>query len=270
MEAIVRLTAFSGIFIILAFLETIAPRRKLSVSKLWRWSTNLSMTILNIVLIRIIFGAVLVRTAIAVQENGSGFLNYLESPYWFEFAAAIIFLDFMIYLQHLIAHALPIFWRFHLVHHTDLDFDVTTAARFHPVEIIVSLIFKLGLVMVSGASPASVLVFEIILNGSAQFNHSNLKLSDGFDRLLRKTLITPDFHRVHHSIKPEETDSNYGFFLPCWDYLCGTYRAQPSLPHTEMTIGLKEFRGKEGLSFYSLIKLPFILSTAMTGRTDQK
>ncbi len=259
---------FAGVFITLAFLEVRSPRRKLSLSKFRRWLTNLSLTVLDIVLVRLIFGAFLLQTAIAVEANGSGFLNYFELPYWLDFLAAIIFLDFMIYLQHLIAHALPIFWRFHLVHHTDLDFDVTTAARFHPLEIILSLIFKIGLVMASGASPAAVLAFEVILNSSAQFNHSNLKLPKQIDKKLRKVLITPDFHRVHHSIVREETNSNYGFFLPFWDYLCGTYRAQPSLPHTEMSIGLREYREKGGLTFYSLIKLPFLSDTGKAGNTS--
>lgn len=174
----------------------------------------------------------------------------------------------LIYLQHLVAHALPIFWRFHLIHHTDLDFDVTTAARFHPVEIIVSLIYKIGLVIVMGAPPLAVLVFEIILNGSAQFNHSNVKLPDILDRILRKFIITSDYHRIHHSNKPSEINSNYGFFLPYSDYLCGTYRAQPSLPHSEISIGLKEYRKKEELTFPSLIRLPFIAHTGKVGWLD--
>ncbi|MFQ5465060.1 MAG: sterol desaturase family protein [Thermodesulfobacteriota bacterium] len=214
MEAIVRLTAFLSLFVVPALLETVAPRRKLSASKPRRWLTNLSLTGLNIVLVRVLFGAVLIRTAVSVRENGSGLLNYIELPYWLEFSAAILFLDFMIYVQHVLSHALPIFWRFHLVHHTDLDFDVTTAARFHPVEIIVYLVIKVALVMVSGAPPAAVLVFEIILNGSAQFNHSNLNIPGRVDRVLRGLIITPDFHRVHHSTRPVETNSNYGFFSP--------------------------------------------------------
>ena len=165
MEAIVRLTAFFGIFALLAFLEIIAPRRELSVSKAWRWFTNLSLTGLDMVIVRLLFGTATIQTALFAQEHGWGLLNYLHLPAWLAFLTAIIFLDFMIYIQHVMFHALPIFWRLHLVHHTDLDFDVTTAARFHPIEIIVSLIFKLGLIVTIGAAPVAVLVFEIILNG---------------------------------------------------------------------------------------------------------
>lgn len=261
MEAIVRLTAFLGIFAVLALSETIAPRRKLSVSKSWRWFTNLSLMGLNIIIVRLLFGAAFIQTAVFAQENGWGIINYLQAPHWLGFLVTIVFLDFMIYIQHVLSHALPIFWRLHLVHHTDLDFDVTTAARFHPIEIIVSLIYKLGLVIVIGAEPAAVLVFEIILNGSAQFNHSNLNLPIGLDRILRWFIITPDFHRVHHSVKVAETNSNYGFFLPYWDYLCGTYRAQPALSHTDMVIGLKEYRDKGELTLPSLVVLPFVART---------
>ncbi len=268
MEAIVRLTAFFGIFTILAFLEIIAPRRELSVSKVWRWFTNLSLTGLDIVIVRLLFGTATIQTALFAQEHGWGLLNYIHLPHWLSFLAAIIFLDFMVYIQHVISHALPIFWRLHLVHHTDLDFDVTTAARFHPIEIIVSLIFKLGLIVVIGAAPVAVLVFEIILNGSAQFNHSNIKLTDGLDRILRWFIITPDFHRVHHSVKVAETNSNYGFFLPYWDYLCGTYRDQPALSHKDMVIGLKEYRDKGELSLPSLVVLPFVARTGQFSRRD--
>ena len=268
MEATLRLTVFFGIFALLALLEVVAPRRVLSVSKSWHWFTNLLLTGLDIVIVRLLFGAATIQTALFAREHGWGLLNYLHLPSWLAFLTAIIFLDFMIYLQHVISHALPIFWRLHLVHHTDLDFDVTTAARFHPIEIIVSLIFKLGLIVVTGAAPAAVLVFEIILNGSAQFNHSNLKLTNGLDRILRRFIITPDFHRVHHSVKVAESNSNYGFFLPWWDHLCGTYRAQPLLSHTEMSIGLKEYRDKEELSLPSLVVLPFVARTGQFSRRD--
>ena len=201
------------------------------------------------------------------KQQGWGLLNYLHTPYWLAFLVAIIFLDFMIYIQHLISHAVPILWRFHLVHHTDLDFDVTTAARFHPLEIVLSLFYKLVLIVVIGAAPTAVLLFEIILNGSAQFNHSNIKLRYRLDRILRWFIITPDFHRVHHSVKVGETNANYGFFLPWWEYLCGTYRAQPAMPHTEMSIGLKEYRERGELSLLSLVVLPFV---ARTGQFDKE
>lgn len=268
MEAIIRLTAFFGIFALLALLEVVAPRRKLSVSKGWRWLTNLSLTALDMVVVRLLFGAATIETALFARDHGWGLLNYLHLPSWLAFLAAIIFLDFMIYIQHVLSHALPIFWRLHLVHHTDLDFDVTTAARFHPIEIIVSLAYKLGLIVVIGAAPAAVMLFEIILNGSAQFNHANLKLPVGLDRILRRFIITPDSHRVHHSVEVAETNSNYGFFLPFWDYLCGTYRAQPALSHTDMSIGLKEYRNKGALSLPSLVALPFIARTGQLGQEE--
>ncbi len=269
METIVRLTAFLGIFASLALMEKVMPRRELSMSKLWRWFTNLSLTALNIIIVRVLFGAALVKTAVFAGESGWGVFNYLKFPYILEFLVTIVFLDFMIYIQHILSHALPIFWRLHLVHHTDLDFDVTTAARFHPLEIIISLIYKLGLIIAIGASPAAVIAFEIILNGSAQFNHSNIKLSDRLDRILRWFIITPDFHRIHHSVRQVETNSNYGFFLPYWDYLCGTYRSQPSLPHTEMVIGLKGYSDVSRLSFTSLIMLPFEKPASMYREEDK-
>jgi len=270
MEVIVRLTAFSGVFIILAIMETAAPRRRLSVPKLWRWATNLSLTGLDIIIVRFIFGAAVVKTALFAESSGWGVLNYLQLPHWMEFAAAVIFLDLMIYIQHVLFHAVPLFWRFHQVHHTDLDFDITPPPRFHPVEIIVSLLYKIGLVIVSGASPGAVVVFEVILNGSAQFNHSNVKLPLRLDRLLRGVIITPDFHRVHHSTNPVETNSNYGFFLPYWDYLGGTYRAQPALSHTDMSIGLERYRKREELTLPSLLTLPFVASTGRSGGARRK
>ncbi len=269
MEVFVRLTAFLGVFTFLAIIEKVMPRRGLSVSKPWRWFTNLSLTGLNIIIVRLLFGAVLVKTALFVRENGWGILNYLEFSYVLEFLVAIIFLDFMIYIQHVLSHALPIFWRLHLVHHTDLDFDVTTAARFHPLEIIISLIYKLGLIIAIGAAPAAVIAFEIILNGSAQFNHSNIGIPPVLDRILRSFIITPDFHRVHHSVRPVETNSNYGFFLPYWDYLCGTYRPQPALSHTSMVIGLKEYRDISRLTLTSLIMLPFEKPASMYREEDK-
>jgi sterol desaturase/sphingolipid hydroxylase (fatty acid hydroxylase superfamily) len=268
MDDIVRLTAFFGIFAILAVAEVIAPRRKLSVSKRWRWFNNLALTGLDVITVRVIFGAAVIKTAIFAQENGWGVLNYLQAPYLLRFLVTIVFLDFMIYIQHVLSHALPIFWRLHMVHHTDLDFDVTTAARFHPLEIIISLVYKLALIVVTGAEPVAVLAFEIILNGAAQFNHSNLNIPAGLDSVLRRFIITPDFHRVHHSVKIVETNSNYGFFVPYWDYLRGTYRAQPALSHTEMIIGLKEYRDKRKLSLPALVILPFIVRTEKHVRRD--
>jgi len=208
-----------------------------------------------------LFPLLAVDLARLAQEQGWGLLNQFWMPAWVAVALSVIFLDLVIYLQHVLFHAVPALWQLHRVHHSDLDYDVTTALRFHPIEILLSMVIKLGVVAAFGPPPLAVLIFEILLNGTAMFNHGNIFISQKIDRLLRKILVTPDMHRVHHSILLEETNSNFGFNLPCWDRLFGTYREQPAEGHMKMTLGLEAFRNPQKLHFFSLLMQPFLKTT---------
>lgn len=252
----IRFVIFLGTLFVLAIAEVQYPRRVLAHSKAARWFVNLTLTIVDGVLVKLILGAAAVGVAAYSQSKGWGLINYLELPWIVGFFVGFIFLDFMVYLMHVIAHALPFLWRFHIVHHTDLDFDVTTALRFHPLEIIISMLYKIMLVVAIGADPITVMIFEAILNASAQFNHSNLNIPKGLDEKIRKVVITPDFHRIHHSVLVEETNSNFGFFLSWWDKLFGTYKPQPSVEHTEMAIGVDVYRDAEELSLQGVLMIP--------------
>ena len=241
-EAILRLSVFLGLFIILASAEALAPRRTRRLPRRRRWVTNWGLTLLNTAALRLLAIALpllAVGAAVDAQAGGWGLFNVLNWPAWVEFALAVLILDFMIWLQHLITHKIPLLWRLHRVHHADRDMDVTTAIRFHPVEIALSMGLKIGLVYLLGPAAMAVVLFEIILNGTAMFNHSNLRLPDRVDRMLRLVLVTPDMHRVHHSVHRAEHDSNYGFSLSIWDRLLGTYVAQPAQGHDDMTVGLR-------------------------------
>ena len=241
-EAILRLGVFLGLFIIFASAEALSPRRPRQYGRPKRWATNLSITILNTIVLRLMaFGLPLLAVGAALDagQKGWGLFNHLSWPAWVEVALSILILDFAIWAQHLVTHKVPILWRLHRVHHADRDMDVTTAVRFHPVEIGLSMLLKIGLVYLLGPSALAVVLFEILLNGTALFNHSNLKLPLALDAVLRRVLVTPDMHRVHHSLLREEHDSNYGFALSIWDRLMGTYVAQPRRGHDGMTIGLE-------------------------------
>ena len=254
---IIRLGFFLGIFIIMALWEMVGPRRKLTTSKASRWTWNLCITFINPLILRLVFPIAAVAVAIKAQEKGWGLLNLYELPYWVKFAVTILFLDMVVYLQHLMFHAVPLFWKLHMVHHTDLDYDVTTGLRFHPVEIVISMVIKMTAVAALGPPPGAVVAFEVILNGMAMFNHGNVRLHLGVDRVLRRLVVTPDMHRVHHSIYPRETNSNFGFNLSWWDRLFGTYKAQPTDGHEGMTIGLRQFRESKELTLPGLLLLPF-------------
>jgi sterol desaturase/sphingolipid hydroxylase (fatty acid hydroxylase superfamily) len=256
-EGILRIVSFFGVLSIIALWEIIAPRRALTTRKRQRWFANLSMIAIATLLVRFTFPLLPVGLAILAQEHGWGILNRISLPPWLAVALAVIALDLVIYLQHVLFHFLPILWRLHRMHHTDLDLDASSGNRFHPLEILISIGIKLGAILVIGASPLAVLLFEILLNATSIFNHGNIRIPLGIDRCLRTLLVTPDMHRVHHSIIPRETNSNFGFNLPWWDYLCGTYRAQPSAGHLEMTIGLKEFRDPARLTLPRLLIQPF-------------
>jgi sterol desaturase/sphingolipid hydroxylase (fatty acid hydroxylase superfamily) len=260
-ETIIQLLFFFSIFAFVAIWEQLAPRRPLTVSKRIRWISNLSITFFNPLMLRLIFPVLALDMAVKAQENGWGLLNNLDLPYGLELAIGIIALDLVIYLQHVMFHAVPVLWRLHMVHHADLDYDVTTGLRFHPIEIILSMGIKLSVVATLGISAAAVLIFEVLLNATAMFNHGNIHLPLKIDRIVRYLVVTPDMHRVHHSVIIRETNSNFGFNMPWWDRLFGTYRDQPTKGHENMTIGLSQFRDVKRLTLPWLLVLPFIGKT---------
>lgn len=237
-ELAIRLSAFFGIFAIMGLWEVLAPRRKLLISKARRWTSNLGLVALNSLLLRLLFPAAAVGMASYASVNGWGLFNTIDLPFWLEVLLCVVIMDLVIYLQHVMVHAVPLLWRLHRVHHADPDYDVTTGARFHPIEIILSMLIKFATIAAFGPSVVAVMIFAVSLNGMAMFNHGNVGLPAGLDRRLRWLLVTPDMHRVHHSIATDETNSNFGFNLSIWDRLMGTYRNQPRLGHTEMKIGI--------------------------------
>jgi sterol desaturase/sphingolipid hydroxylase (fatty acid hydroxylase superfamily) len=242
---------------LMAAWEVFAPLRALRTSKPIRWFNNLSITFLDAFVGRLVFQLSAVSLAILGEEHGWGIFNYLRVNSVTAGVISIVLLDLAIYLQHLIFHKVRIFWFIHGIHHTDLDIDVTTGARFHPVEIVLSMLIKMGIIVLMGIPAWSFLVFEILLNGTSMFNHSNIRINTKVDRFLRLLLVTPDMHRVHHSVIIREHDSNFGFNLPWWDRLFGTYKDQPTAGHTDMVIGLANFRDPKSLSFPRLLMLPF-------------
>lgn len=257
-EQNIRLVAFLSVLAIIAIWELIAPRRKLTDNKRRRWIANLTLVALDTIVVRLIAPVLPVGMALMSQERGWGVLNIIDFPTGIKIILAIIFLDFVIYLQHVLFHFLPILWRLHRMHHTDLDIDVTTGNRFHPIEIVISIGIKLGAITLIGPPALAVVAFEVILNATSQFNHGNIRMNEAVDQWLRLVVVTPDMHRVHHSVIPRETNSNFGFNLPWWDRLCGTYRSQPEQGHEAMVIGLKEFRNPTALTLSRLLIQPFV------------
>lgn len=253
----VRLSVFAAVLLLVALWEVVAPRRPLLDSKPGRWITNLSLVLIDAAVVRLLFPLMPITVALITQERGWGILHQLNAPYLLAVSLSILTLDFIIYLQHVTFHHVPFLWRFHRMHHTDLDLDVTSGNRFHPIEIVISMLIKMGAIVLLGAPAAAVLIFEVLLNSCAMFNHGNIMLSAKVDSLLRLCLVTPDMHRVHHSILVRETNSNYGFNVPWWDRLCRTYRAQPEKGHQGMTIGLKEYRDPQQLRLLRLLIQPF-------------
>lgn len=257
MEAALRLGIFFGIFAIVAALEVFLPRRPKTASWRKRWGINVGILMLDIVAQRLTVGAAAFATAIYAQQHGWGLFNYLQWPWWVEAVLGFLLLDFAIYLQHVMSHALPLFWRLHQVHHADLDVDLTTGTRFHPLEIIISMVYKAGLVAALGVDPWVVIAFEATLNASAVFTHGNIALPAWLDRTLRYLVCTPDMHRVHHSTVLHETNSNYGFFLSVWDRLCGTMIHAPAKGQLGVELGLAEWRDQGELGLLRLILMPF-------------
>ena len=240
-EAGIRLGCFAGVFALMALWELLAPRRKLSTRKPLRWGSNLGLVFLNSFLLRLVAPVGAVGVALFAEARGWGLFQAIDLPYWIAVAASVLLLDLAIYFQHVMFHAVPLFWRLHMVHHADLDFDVTTGLRFHTIEILLSFGIKAGVVLLLGTPAVAVLIFEVLLNATSMFNHSNIRMPLIVDRVVRWLVVTPDMHRVHHSHHANETNSNFGFNLPWWDRLFGTYRDQPANGHTEMAIGLSQF-----------------------------
>ncbi len=264
---VVRLVFFIGVLAIVALWEIIAPRRSLTDKKRRRWVTNLCLAGIDITALRFFLPILPVGMAAMTQTRGWGILSTLHLPFWSKVLLAVVALDFVIYLQHVLFHFLPILWRLHRMHHTDLDVDVTTGNRFHPIEIGISSCIKVAAVALLGPPTAAVIAFEVVLNATSLFNHGNIRIPIFLDRCLRLFVVTPDMHRVHHSVIARETNSNFGFNLPWWDYLCGTYRHQPAAGHEGMILGLSEFRNPASLTLLHLLAQPFT-STGHFPRRD--
>jgi sterol desaturase/sphingolipid hydroxylase (fatty acid hydroxylase superfamily) len=256
-EPYIRLGAFAGVFIVLAVWEFIGPRRKQAIGRGWRWPNNIGIVIVDTLLVRILFPTTTVGLAMFSEARGFGLFNTIALPAWVGVLASVVILDLAIYLQHVLFHAVPALWRLHRMHHADLEFDVSTGLRFHPIEILLSMLIKLAVVAVLGAPALAVLIFEVLLNSTSMFNHANVRIPPGIDRVLRWLVVTPDMHRVHHSILARETNSNFGFNLPWWDRLFGTYRAQPAAGHEAMTIGIDQFRDSRELGLDRMVLQPF-------------
>lgn len=246
-EPTIRLITFLTMLIGMMVWEVATPRRRQEIPKVLRWTNNLSLVVIDTAILRLAFPVLAVGLAGIAKTNGWGLFNMIDLPVWIAVIFAIMLLDLATYLQHIVFHAVPGLWRLHRMHHADLEFDATTGLRFHPAEIVVSMTAKLALVLAIGAPAVAVLAFEVILNAASIFNHSNIALSPAIDRVVRLFLVTPDMHRVHHSIEPRETNTNFGFSVPWWDRLFGTYLAQPAKGHLEMKIGIEQFRSRREL-----------------------
>ncbi|HEX9810551.1 MAG TPA: sterol desaturase family protein [Burkholderiales bacterium] len=257
-ETWIRLLSFVGVLIAMALWEQLAPRRPRIAARGARWATHLLLAAINTAAVRVLLPVTAIGVAFVAEGAGWGLFNRYPIPYWLALIAGVVTLDFAIYLQHVMFHAVPAFWRLHRVHHADLDFDVTTGIRFHPIEILLSVLIKLAAIAALGAPAVSVLIFEVALNATSMFNHGNVSLPRPFDRWLRLLVVTPDMHRVHHSVLPHETNSNFGFNLPWWDRLLGTYRDQPEAGHDGMTIGIEGWRDEQRLErLPGILLLPF-------------
>lgn len=254
----VRAGFFFGAFILVACWEAAARRRKPAFSRGRRWPSNLAIVLLNSLSVYWLLPISALGMAEVAEIHGWGLLRHLDVPYWPALVLTVALMDFAVYLQHVMFHSIPILWRLHRVHHADMDYDVTTGLRFHPIEIFLSMLIKMAVIAVLGPPMMGVLAFEILLNATAMFNHGNIAMPGGLDRILRLFVVTPDMHRVHHSIAVSETNSNFGFNLPWWDRLCGTYKSQPAAGHEGMTIGITQFRDPRSRSLPWMLALPFV------------
>jgi len=257
LEIILRLSAFAGVFVLLALWEVLAPRRKLGVGRAPRWPSNLGILVADVLIVRLVAPTAVVGAALIAAGGGWGLFHALGLRLSVAVLLGILILDLVIYLQHVLFHRVPVLWRLHRMHHADLDIDVTTGVRFHPFEILLSVAVKVVVVIAFGLPPVAVLIFEVLLNVTSMFNHANIAMPEWLDAIVRLIVVTPDMHRVHHSIVRGETNSNFGFNLPWWDRLFGTYRAAPQAGHDGMTVGLPVFRDARELRFDRLLTQPF-------------
>lgn len=262
-EVLFRFACFVSVLLLMAFWEIQAPARPLLLSKGMRWTNNLGLIALNTLLLRLLFPAAAVGMAAFAAAEGWGILNFYDPPLWLAIVISVVALDFVVWLQHVMVHAIPLLWRLHRVHHADPDFDLTTGARFHPLEILLSMLVKFAAIVVLGPPVVGVILFEVLLNGTSMFNHGNVRLPPRADSILRCFVVTPDMHRVHHSVEEDETNSNFGFNLPFWDRLFGTYRSQPRAGHSDMTIGIHDFTDPRQISW-----LPGLLTMPFRGKID--
>jgi sterol desaturase/sphingolipid hydroxylase (fatty acid hydroxylase superfamily) len=257
-EPVLRLGTFFGVFAVMALWELAASRRELSQSRGRRWLANLGILILGSLIVRVLFPTAAVGLSLIAQRDGWGLLNRFDLPFILSFVLSVILLDLAIYLQHVMFHAVPALWRLHMVHHSDQDFDLTTGIRFHPLEIVLSIVIKFVAVVALGPPPEAVFVFANLLNATSIFNHGNVRLPQRIDRWLRWLVVTPDMHRVHHSVEVEESNSNFGFNLPWWDRFFGTYKAQPRAGHLDMRIGVDHLQAPEARGLLGLLRMPFV------------
>lgn len=257
-EGLIRAVFFAVIFSGVALAERIVARRPPAVSKVKRWTSNLLMQAIDVVIVWLAFPLLPIGVALLCEQNGWGLFRYFPMPFPAAVVISVLMLDLVIYFQHRAFHLTPVLWRLHVVHHTDRDIDVTTGIRFHPLEIVLSLVIKMGAVAGLGAPPVAVLIFEILLNGVTMFNHGNIGIPTGLDRILRLGLVTPDMHRVHHSVLFRETNSNFGFSFPWWDRFFGTYRAVPEAGHLAMKIGINSYHDERALRLSSMLVMPFL------------
>jgi sterol desaturase/sphingolipid hydroxylase (fatty acid hydroxylase superfamily) len=257
-ESVIRLSSFLGVFALLALWEAIAPRRAPEASKVVRWSNHVALAIANILLIRLLFPLAAVGLAVFAEERGTGVLNMFPVPYVVAIVVSLLAFDLAVYLIHLAFHTAPVLWRMHRVHHADVDVDVSTAVRFHPIQMVLSAAVKLAVILVLGPPVLAVVLFETLFHALLLFNHSNVRIVPAVERILRWFIVTPDMHRVHHSIHVAETNSNFGFALPWWDRLFGTYRAEPAIGHEEMTLGIQSFRAERDFWLDRMLLNPFL------------
>jgi sterol desaturase/sphingolipid hydroxylase (fatty acid hydroxylase superfamily) len=256
-EIVIRIACYAAVFAAMAFWELLAPRRRLSVGRIPRWPGNLGILAVDALAVRVLVPTAAVGAAVLAAEGGWGIFHLAGLPVWLAAILGFLILDLVIYTQHFVFHHVPVLWRLHRMHHADLDIDVTTGVRFHPIEILISMAIKIAIVLAFGIPAVAVLIFEIALNATSMFNHANVVMPAGLDRIVRLFVVTPDMHRVHHSVLREETNSNFGFNLPWWDRLFGTYRSEPKAGHAGMTIGIPMFRDPSELRIDKLLTQPF-------------
>jgi sterol desaturase/sphingolipid hydroxylase (fatty acid hydroxylase superfamily) len=260
-EPLIRVGFFFGVFALVALWELASPRRVLKLTRGQRWTANLGIVLLNTVIVRLVFPMAAVGMAALGVEQGWGLLNHFAVPFWLAMPLAVVAMDFVIWLQHVMVHAVPVLWRLHRVHHADPDYDLTTGTRFHPLEIVLSMGIKFATIALLGAPVLAVVVFEVLLSACATFNHGNIRLPAALDRVLRWFIVTPDMHRVHHSVEDDESNSNFGFNLTWWDRLFGTYREQARAGQLGMTIGIRDHTDP-----HEVARLPGMLALPFRGQ----